>query len=60
MDKHNIYEVMHFNYAFPVLGGLIADRYLGMKKAVTFGAILLVLTLQWQSGTPAIINNDLV
>ena len=30
-------------YAVPVLGGLLADRYLGMRKAVTFGAVLLVL-----------------
>ena len=30
-------------YAFPVLGGLIADRFLGMKKAVIFGAVFLVL-----------------
>jgi POT family proton-dependent oligopeptide transporter len=30
-------------YALPVLGGLIADRFLGMKKAVIFGAVLLVL-----------------
>jgi POT family proton-dependent oligopeptide transporter len=29
-------------YAMPVLGGLIADRYLGLRKAVTLGAILLV------------------
>lgn len=29
-------------YAVPVLGGLIADRYLGFRKAVTLGAILLV------------------
>ena len=28
-------------YALPVLGGLLADRYLGHKQAVTFGAILL-------------------
>ena len=26
----------------PVLGGLIADRYLGFKKAIVFGAVLLV------------------
>ena len=26
----------------PVLGGLIADRFLGMRKAVTLGALLLV------------------
>ncbi len=30
-------------YALPVLGGLLADRYLGMRKAVIFGACLLVL-----------------
>ncbi len=30
-------------YCIPVIGGLLADRYLGMRKAVIFGAILLVL-----------------
>ncbi len=30
-------------YAMPVLGGYLADKYLGFRKAVTFGAILLVL-----------------
>jgi len=30
-------------YAVPVIGGLLADRFLGMRKAVTFGGILLVL-----------------
>ena len=30
-------------YAMPVLGGLLADRYLGMRKAVLFGGILLTL-----------------
>ena len=30
-------------YVTPVLGGMLADRYLGSRKAVTFGAILLVL-----------------
>jgi POT family proton-dependent oligopeptide transporter len=30
-------------YALPVIGGLIADRYLGMRKAVLFGGILLSL-----------------
>jgi len=29
-------------YLMPVLGGFIADRYLGSRKAVTIGAILLV------------------
>jgi POT family proton-dependent oligopeptide transporter len=30
-------------YALPVIGGLLADRYLGMRKAVVFGGILLAL-----------------
>jgi proton-dependent oligopeptide transporter, POT family len=30
-------------YALPVIGGIIADRYLGMRKAVLFGGILLSL-----------------
>jgi proton-dependent oligopeptide transporter, POT family len=30
-------------YLMPVVGGLIADRYLGSRKAVTIGAVLLVL-----------------
>jgi len=30
-------------YAMPVIGGYIADKYLGFKKAVIFGAVLLVL-----------------
>lgn len=30
-------------YAMPVIGGLLADRYLGMRKAVIFGGCLLVL-----------------
>ena len=30
-------------YAVPVIGGLLADRYLGMRKAVVLGGVLLVL-----------------
>ncbi|MEM9989062.1 MAG: peptide MFS transporter [Pseudomonadota bacterium] len=30
-------------YITPVMGGVIADRYLGQRRAVTIGAILLVL-----------------
>ncbi|TRZ43248.1 peptide MFS transporter [Robertkochia solimangrovi] len=30
-------------YAMPVIGGFLADKYLGFRKAVTFGGILLVL-----------------
>ena len=29
-------------YCIPVFGGILADRYLGMRKAVIFGALLLV------------------
>lgn len=29
-------------YCVPVIGGLIADRFLGMRKAVIFGGLLLV------------------
>ncbi len=29
-------------YAMPVIGGLIADRYLGMRKSVLLGGLLLV------------------
>ena len=30
-------------YSVPVIGGLLADRWLGMRKAVVFGGVLLVL-----------------
>src|ERR1700742_801195 len=30
-------------YAGPLIGGLLADRYLGMRKAVILGGILLSL-----------------
>jgi len=30
-------------YALPVIGGLLADRYLGMRKAVVFGGVLLAV-----------------
>tara|TARA_R110000823_G_scaffold27609_20_gene80552 strand:- start:12504 stop:14054 length:1551 start_codon:yes stop_codon:yes gene_type:complete len=30
-------------YAMPVIGGLLADRYLGMRKSVMYGGILLAL-----------------
>lgn len=29
-------------YALPVLGGVLADKYLGFRKAVVFGGVLLV------------------
>ncbi len=30
-------------YAMPVVGGFIADKYLGFRKAIIFGGVLLVL-----------------
>src|SRR5210317_91238 len=30
-------------YALPLIGGMVADRYLGMRKSVLFGGILLSL-----------------
>ena len=30
-------------YALPVIGGYLADRYLGFRKAVIFGGVMLVL-----------------
>lgn len=30
-------------YALPVIGGMLADRYLGMRKSVVFGGVLLCL-----------------
>ena len=43
-------------YALPVIGGLLADRYLGMRKAVVFGGILLSLghILMAVEGTKAV------
>jgi POT family proton-dependent oligopeptide transporter len=41
-------------YALPLIGGLLADRYLGMRKAVVFGALLLTaghLTMAYE-GAP--------
>ncbi len=29
-------------YAMPIIGGLIADRFIGMRRAVVFGGLLLV------------------
>ena len=42
-------------YALPLLGGLLSDRYLGMRKSVLFGGLLLVLGqfgMAW-TGEPA-------
>ncbi len=42
-------------YLLPLIGGVLADRYLGTRKAVAFGAVLLVaghLTMAYE-GKPA-------
>ncbi len=50
-------------YALPVLGGLLADRYLGMRKAVIFGGILLVfghLLMAVEGTQAALVNGEVV
>lgn len=53
LTKYHLFtDTMGFNvlgsyaglvYALPLIGGMIADRYLGMRKSVVFGGILLSL-----------------
>ena len=42
-------------YLLPLIGGIVADRYIGTRKAIMFGAILLVLGhgLMAFEGSPA-------
>jgi POT family proton-dependent oligopeptide transporter len=42
-------------YVLPLIGGIVADRYLGMRKAIAFGALLLVFghLLMAVEGSPA-------
>lgn len=50
-------------YAIPVIGGMLADKYLGFRKAVTFGAILLVLGhlgMAYEGHQAYIENNSIV
>ena len=49
-------------YCLPVLGGLLADRYLGMRKAVVFGGVLLCLGHFGMAyeGSPAKVVGDVV
>ena len=49
-------------YAVPVLGGMIADRYLGLRKAIIFGAVLLVaghLGMAYE-GPPAVVIGETI
>ncbi len=50
-------------YAMPVLGGYLADRYLGFRKAIIFGAILLVcghLGLAYEGNEASVASNGSV
>ncbi|GAB3103583.1 peptide MFS transporter [Lysobacter terrae] len=50
-------------YCVPVIGGLLADRFLGMRKAVIFGGLLLVAGhagMAFFEGHPATLVNGVV
>lgn len=49
-------------YALPMIGGYLADRYLGMRKAVIFGGIMLVIGhgLMAVEGTQAYVDNGMI
>lgn len=50
-------------YAMPVVGGLLADRYLGMRKAVSFGGLLLVfghLGMAYEGHQAYIVGEEIV
>ena len=49
-------------YCVPVIGGLLADRFLGMRKAVIFGGLLLVAGHAGMAfeGHAATLNNGVV
>lgn len=60
--NHTVGSYAALVYAVPVIGGLLADKYLGFRKAVTFGAILLVLGHLGMAfeGTKAYVENDVI
>lgn len=52
-------------YAMPVVGGIIADRYLGFRKAIVFGAILLVcghfgMAFEGAQATRSLVDGEMV
>ena len=49
-------------YCIPVIGGVLADRYLGMRKAVIFGGLLLVAGHAGMAieGLPATVTDGVV
>ncbi len=55
MAAHSYGAYAGLVYALPVVGGLIADRWLGLRRAVVFGGVLLCLghfAMAWE-GMPA-------
>ncbi len=50
-------------YSLPVFGGMLADRYLGLRKAVVFGGILLCLGhfgMAFEGAQATIVNGAVV
>lgn len=49
-------------YMLPIIGGYLSDRYLGSRKSVTYGAILLVAghSLMAYHGSAAYMDGDVV
>ena len=52
-------------YITPVLGGVVADRYLGAKRAVTLGAILLIaghtgMAFEGSTAVATVVNGETV
>ena len=50
-------------YALPLIGGLLADRYLGMRKAVIFGGIMLVIghgLMAFEGTQASVVNGEVV
>ena len=50
-------------YFMPILGGFIADRYLGFRKAVIFGAVLLCighLVMAFEGNAARVIDDTIV
>jgi len=50
-------------YCIPVFGGMLADRYLGMRKAVIFGGLLLVcghIGMAVEGNTATLVNGTMV
>ncbi len=50
-------------YAVPVIGGMLADRYLGMRKAVIFGGCLLVLGhlgMAYEGHQASLVNGEII